>query len=67
MIRIIKEGYVPKYRARCKWCGCEFEFDEYEIENNISPDEIHCMVRFVRCPTCFSAIQSPQWNKEEEV
>ena len=56
MIKIIKPGkrFRTFYKATCKRCGCEFEFEN---------DDINCRERcldgmaWIKCPTCNQAIK----------
>ena len=54
MIKILKDGSIPKpkriiYRATCKYCKCEFEF---ETEDCIYAEKCINGNMVVDCPCC---------------
>ena len=90
-MKILKKGtlspqdygtYYPKkiYRAQCPWCGCVFEFEEKEINNDghfyyhtikdPKTEQDFCYLR-ITCPHCYyyediSAIHEPDpYNTED--
>lgn len=48
MITIIKEGNVKQYRAKCATCGCEYNFEEGDLEYGVGGR--NCPA--IRCPCC---------------
>ena len=47
MIEIIKRG--TKQRTKCDICGCEFKFEDEDIDVTIAWDK-EC--EYVQCPQC---------------
>ena len=54
-IRIIKEGKITKFKKTCPDCGCEFEYDESDLQTdyrlylNTYPGQYET---YVVCPCC---------------
>lgn len=47
MIEIIKRG--TKQRTKCEYCGCEFKFEDEDVDVTIAWDR-EC--EYVQCPQC---------------
>lgn len=67
MIKIIKEGQVPKpkkyiYKETCGECKCEFEF---EIEDCISIEKRIDGIMTIDCPCCNKHLISRGKNRRE--
>ena len=67
MIKIIKEGKIPKpkkyiYKEKCSVCGCEFEF---EIEDCIAIERRINGFMTVDCPCCKNHIPTKGVNHRE--
>lgn len=72
MIKILKEGVVPKpkrliYKATCNYCGCEFEF---ETEDCLNAERHPDGYITVECPCCCHHVsrkrkQLESWEIEE--
>lgn len=47
MIKILKHGKkYSKFQLTCPFCGCEFEYEESDLEDD----------SFIRCPDCGAII-----------
>ena len=59
MIRIIEEGKIPIYKAKCWHCGCVFEFDDEDTQIKSVVDGARLSKQtFVECPCCGKHIQA---------
>ena len=66
MIKILKEGVIPKpkriiYKATCNYCGCEFEFETEDclfIERRLNGNIV------IDCPCCEKHINYKHENLE---
>lgn len=69
MIEIIKEGNVPRFKTKCTVCGCEFEFDQADVELFLKKVMGTSLRTTVKCPCCFTSIDESLWesldNKKE--
>ena len=74
MIKILKDGVIPKqfktiFKATCKHCNCEFEFEEDDCKNYLESTELNHGALIVNCPCCksnqFYYIDSLQFRKVE--
>lgn len=60
MSKIIKEGKLPVKRAKCNYCGCEFEYDKRDVakRERLGDEFQYCTSRTitydysVACPYC---------------
>ena len=64
-MRIIKHGDVPKAKATCPVCGCEFEFEprdvdecSFSLSSTYSHNGAETKRYSVRCPDCGTSIPS---------
>ena len=54
-IKVIKHGQKPKWTKTCPHCGCEFEYEAEDLENDYSfslntyPSQYR---RYIKCPDC---------------
>lgn len=60
MSKIIKEGELPVKRAKCDYCGCEFEYDKRDLELEGSAFYGEVIKRYsVECPYCYTSHPLP--------
>lgn len=65
MKKIIKTGKFV-YKTTCNVCGCEFVYDEEEVENKetiIPPDGSRGICQYVICPCCGESIRHTSLNQ----
>lgn len=66
-VNILKKGDLPKIKKTCAICGCEFEADFREVENDSKYDALrnNAVSRYIiDCPCCGVAIPLSQKDKE---
>lgn len=55
MSKIIKEGELPVKRAKCDYCGCEFEYDKRDVVMEREVFYGSFIKRHsVECPYCYT-------------
>lgn len=69
MIKIIKEGKIPKlkkriYEAACDYCGCRFEFETEDIK--FQEKKLNEVISStVECPCCHKDITQALFKYRE--
>lgn len=63
MIEIIKHGTFKKGTAKCPKCGCEFSFDERDVEHTWRTDRYLKDVS-IRCPECGDTVENLKWGDD---
>ena len=53
MIKVLKEGYGEFKEAFCKYCGCEFTYQGWDVENSVIKEEFWMSIN---CPTCHERV-----------
>ena len=48
MITIIKHGH-PRYKMTCRYCECQFTFEDIDIHSNDAPNDY---IEWIDCPDC---------------
>jgi hypothetical protein len=65
MIEIIKHGKFKKGTARCPKCGCEFSFDERDVDPAWRTDTGRYLNdASLPCPECGVAVENLEWDEE---
>ena len=54
MIKIIKEG--TRKIAKCPNCGCEFSYEEEDINDMINLMRYLSVTLYIHCPQCSKAV-----------
>ncbi len=56
MIKILKHGKKhSKFQLTCPFCGCEFEYEESDLEDD----------SFIRCPDCGAIIDHNFYQRKK--
>ena len=65
MIEIIKHGKFKKGTAKCPKCGCEFSFDERDVDQAWRTDTGRYLNdASLPCPECGDTVENLKWNEE---
>jgi len=62
MIEIIKHGKLKKGTAKCLNCGCEFSFEERDLEQTWDSNK-----GVLTCPECERTVKNWEWVEENHV
>ena len=58
-MKIIKHGNVPRATATCPVCGCEFEYEKQDVEEEYAfTGQVIMKKYFIRCPECGTHVSS---------
>lgn len=55
MKKILSKGYISRYRIRCPYCDCEFEYQSNDVYHGLM-DPGYTTVAYVDCPQCNRAL-----------
>ena len=64
MIKILKPGHGDFKEAFCKYCGCEFAYQRWDIEVFSFSDGEYYFLE-VECPTCYKKVRLGKIAAEE--
>lgn len=54
MIKVLKEGHGAFKEAFCKYCGCEFAYQNWDVEVYSFTDGTHHLS--IDCPACHQRV-----------
>lgn len=63
-IKIIKEGNKKTFTAVCPECGCEFEYDTSDLDQDWSLNSYPSQYkRYVKCPCCHEKVYHDKFDQ----
>ena len=60
-MRIIREGNISSYRNTCPYCGCEYEYEDKDVQFSYQYTSTG-MKAYITCPCCKLSNEITQYN-----